>query len=99
MKHFPASFHIKSTAWARLPPTGRVLARELASAFESPEYVAEIAMLSGRSEQYVAWHLSMDTVVPACLLTAVLRLRNLHQDDEASHWEIPRPPAPVHRHG
>lgn len=92
MKHFPASLYVKSTAWTQLPPTGATLARELASAYERSEYVTELARLSGRTEQYVEWQLSLNTVVPAWLLTAVLRLRKLRLSDDASYNESSRSP-------
>jgi hypothetical protein len=90
---------MKSTAWAQIPPTGAALARELASAFERSEYVAELARLSGRTEQYVEWQLSLDTVVPACLLTAVLRLRKLRLAGDAGPRKLGLSFSRVQRHG
>jgi hypothetical protein len=96
MKHFPPSLY---SDWMRFPPTGTVLARELARAFDRSEFIAELARLSGRTEQYVEWQLSLDTVVPACLLTAVLRLRKLRISDDAGAREPGLSLSRVRRHG
>jgi hypothetical protein len=77
MQHFPPYLYIKSADWARKPPTGSTLASELEAVLSEPEYVGELARLAGRTEEYVRWQLSLDSIVPACLLTAALRLRKL----------------------
>ena len=87
MKHFPPSLYIKSAGWARNPPTGSTLARELDAVLTSQEYVEELARLSGRTEDYVRWQLRLDSVVPACLLTAALRLRQLRVVPPYDHGE------------
>jgi hypothetical protein len=78
MKHLPPSLYLTSSGWAEHPPTGASLARQLEVTFDKTVLITELARISGRSENYVEWQLSLDTVVPACLLTAALRLRRLH---------------------
>jgi hypothetical protein len=73
MKHACSLAFTQPNSWARTPPTGIKLARELAAMLGEGDHVPRLAELSGRSEGYVRWQLSLQTVVPACLLTASLR--------------------------
>lgn len=77
MRHFPPTLFINSARWAQHPPTGVALAAALSSAFNEDEFLAELVELTGRSEAYVGWHLALESVIPACLLAAALRLRGL----------------------
>ena len=73
MKHVCSLAFMQPNSWARTPPTGTQLRSELAAVLGDGDHVRRLAELSGRSETYVRWQLSIQTVVPACLLTAALR--------------------------
>jgi hypothetical protein len=47
--------------------------------------VAELAKLCGRSPSYVNWHLSQETIVPACLLVAGLKFASQQSFRIAAH--------------
>lgn len=73
MKHVSSLAFARLNTWAHTPPTGIRLRVELSAVLGEGDHIARLAQLSGRSEAYVQWQLSLETVVPACLLTAALR--------------------------
>lgn len=54
--------------------TGRELALRMASAFPEEDWVAQLARRSGKSREFVEWHLQEDMEPPAEILKAAAEL-------------------------
>lgn len=79
MFHSSLDHPVLISNWRLRPPTGAQMKNTLSSLLPAEDLEAMLAAETTRSIAYIRWCLNSDAVVPACLLTAALRLGTRQQ--------------------